>query len=399
MRSRSHVLFGLAFALLPGAIMTVASCGDETSNADPEADARADARRRDGSSEEELDAEADADAFVKPVNIPACVGASIPMPVSGVRAFVEIPLGSLPDGGYSAKGPWVIDFGSIGSTIDMHAFGDAGPPSATFCGADASAPGINCTFQGFDFFGDWGQVYLRTADHSTLFGGVRQAGILATDFLMHNPFALDFTRQKLHRNDVGAFCTDAQLLGAGFRPIPTGGFYSSDLSKLRPLSEVLDKPDATAGFTVPNVPTVPITIAGFSALAQLDTGYEDRLSRRSMNVNEALFAQLNAQPGLLQRYVDLDLFVTTCVPGLSERLEGYLLPPGATVDFIGEGGAIARSDEATAVYLKHTKDETFSCGGISTWTVPAAQVGASFFIDAQALIVDPTASRVWLPAK
>jgi hypothetical protein len=48
--------------------------------------------------------------------------------------------------------------------------------------------------------------------------------------------------------------------------------------------------------------------------------------------------------------------------------------------------------------VKHGSPETFPCGGISTWTVPAAQVGASFFIDEQALVVDPTTSRVWIPA-
>jgi hypothetical protein len=85
------------------------------------------------------------------------------------------------------------------------------------------------------------------------------------------------------------------------------------------------------------------------------------------------------------------------VPGLREKLEGYTVQPGKNLEFIGEGGAVARTEEPSAVYLKHRRGDTFGCGGISTWTVPAAQVGASFFIDAQALVVDPKSSRVWVP--
>jgi hypothetical protein len=319
------------------------------------------------------------------------------MTVDGVRAFATVSVEGLPEGGYYAKGPFVVDFGSTGSTIDLNAFGDGGAPTPVSCAGDASAPGADCTFQGFDFFGEWGTVYLVTGDYSVLFGGVRQAGIIATDFLSKNPVALDFAKKEIRRNDPTKFCTDAQLLGSGFRPLPAGGFYTTDTSKLRPLSEVLDNPDATAGYVVPNVPTVPVTVAGTSALAQLDTGYEDRLSRRSLNVNEALFAILNGR-GVLTRALAKDLYATTCVAGYSEWLEAFTIQPGQTLDFIGEGGAVARSDSVEAVYLKHSNPKTYSCGGIATWTVPAAQVGASFFIDAQAVIMDPATSRVWVPA-
>jgi hypothetical protein len=343
------------------------------------------------------DAATDADANVAPVILPPCVGTTIPMTLDGVRAFTDVSIGSLPEGGYYAKGPFVLDFGSTGSTIDLNGFGDGGAPTPVSCAGDASAPGAFCTFQGFDFFGDWGSVYLVTGDYSVLFGSVRQAGIVATDFLSKNPVSLDFGKKEIHRSDVGKFCTDAELLGSGFRPLPADGFYATDTSKLRPLSEVLDNPDATAGYVVPNVPTVPITLAGTSALAQLDTGYEDRLSRRSLNVNEALFALLN-QKGVLARALSKDLYATTCVAGYSEWLEAFTIQSGQALEFINAGGTTVRTDSVEAVYLKHSTAMTYPCGGISTWTVPAAQVGASFFIDAQAIIIDPTTSRVWVPA-
>jgi hypothetical protein len=82
---------------------------------------------------------------------------------------------------------------------------------------------------------------------------------------------------------------------------------------------------------------------------------------------------------------------------LNEKLTGYKVQEGQDLELVGEGGAVARRARVEAVYLKSRSAETFRCGGVSTWTVPAAQVGASFFIDAQALVVDPASSRVWIP--
>jgi hypothetical protein len=400
----SSLLLAAICTALPSAIAAVAlpSCGNNDSAPSTDDGATGvvgDARKTpadDAPADDDAGIDA-ADAYVAPVNLPPCVGMQIPMILDGVRAFADISIGSLPEGGgYSATGPFVVDFGSTGSSIDLNGF-DGGAPQPVSCAGDASAPGADCQFNGFDFFGNWGTVYLITADYSVLFGSLRQAGIVATDFLSLNPVSLDFTHKQIFRSDPKAFCTDTQLLGSGFRPLPAQGFYTNDFSKLRPLSEVIDNPDATAGYVVPNVPTVPITIAGTAALAQLDTGYEDRLSRRSLNVNEALFTLLTQQPGLLMRNPDHDLFVTTCVPGYSEKLEAYMLTTGNTLEFIGEGGAVVRTDPAEAVYLKRTQAKTYPCGGISTWTVPAAQVGASFFIDAQAIVMDPITSRVWVP--
>jgi hypothetical protein len=358
-----------------------------------------------------------------PPVLPGCVGTAAALHVAGERAYVTIQVGSAApppvdagdvdadaeagtDAGSDAgasSGEYVVDYGTTGSTIDLAAF--AKPPVPTYCAGDAAAPGADCTFQGFDFFGDWGQVWLRTADYSGIESLTRQAGILATDFLSLNPYTLDYTRQQIWRSEVNTFCTDAQLLGAGFMPLPTDGFFTNILSKLRPLSDVLKDPDAavTTGFTVPNVPTVPITIAGVSALAQLDTGYDDRLIRHSINVNEALFAiieQAQAQKQYkLTRDELADVYLTTCSGTQNEKVLAYRLQEGETFDFIASGGSVARSEKTIALFVKKRNEDTAKCGGIATWTVPAAQIGASFFVDAQALIVDPISSRVWIPKK
>ena len=386
----------LACAVLPALVLQVSSCSDDPASASDTPDAAADTKQRptpDGA-EEELDA---SDGAVKrpPPVIPGCVGASIPLQPSGERGYVGVNMGD--DGGANV-GDFLLDFGANGSTIDLKAF-DAGPvPSSCF--GDASAPGASCSFTNFDFFGPWGTVTLVTADYSFLFNSVKQAGIIGTDFLSVYPFTIDYAHAKVWRSASPTFCTDAQLLGAGFSPIPAGGFYTNKFASLRPLSDVINDPDAaaTAGYVVPNVPTIPITVAGASALAQLDTGYDDRIIRHSINVNQALLDQLLAQsPVKVTRQQSKDLYLTTCVPGLSQLGAAWKLAPGTEVNFTGVGAAIARRDTGTYLFVKEKLPAAERCGGIETWTVPAAQMGASFLVDAQAVVFDPISSRVWLP--
>ncbi len=391
-------------ASLCTACLALASCSDDAPGAGAaDAGDEPTAQRR-PPLEPEPESDAGLEAGPPPVIVPSCVGSSMPLAVAGRRAYVDVKLpadGDAGDAGASV-GSFVVDFGTTGSTIDLGAWDDAGagpPPHPSSCSGDASAPGAFCQFASFDFFGDWGTVTLRTDSYATLFAAKRQAGIIATDFLSVRPFTLDYRNQRLFTSDSKTFCTQAQLLAAGFRPLPADGFYASDLSKLRPLSDVLDDPDGgTAGFTVPNVPTVPVAIAGVDALAQLDTGYEDRLVPHSININDALYAKITAKdPTILDRDTARDVFATTCVPGYSEPLRAYRLKAGATIDFVAEGGTVARSESTAEIYVKSRSDQTRPCGGISTWTAPAAQIGSSFYEDAQVIVFDPIGSRVWVP--
>ena len=100
---------------------------------------------------------------------------------------------------------------------------------------------------------------------------------------------------------------------------------------------------------------------------------------------------------MVTRKPSKDLFLTTCVPGLSQLGAAWALTPGAEVNFVGAGGAVARHDTGTVLFVKEQLAAAERCGGIETWTVPAAQMGASFLVDAQAVVFDPISSRVWLP--
>jgi hypothetical protein len=333
--------------------------GDDASLPPPRNDARASERQD--------------DITRAPPTIPACVGRSMPMQLSGERNYVNVRLG------YDASavvGGFLLDFGANGSTVDFGGFSPIGPTPAS-CSGDAGAPGAPCAFAGFDFFRDWGSVNLVTADYSFLVNPPRQAGIIGTAFLSVYPFTLDYVGQKLWRSEPRAFCSDAQLLAAGFAPLPSGGFYTHTFSSLRPLSDVIaGDPDATAGFTVPNVPTVPVSISGVSALAKLDTGYDDRIIRHPINVNQPLLdAILAKDSAMIVRDPTKDLYLTTCVPGFSQKAEAYRFIAPRNVEFLAEGGSVARSDSTPISFLKHEEGSSASCGGIETWTVPAAQLG------------------------
>ena len=49
---------------------------------------------------------------------------------------------------------------------------------------------------------------------------------------------------------------------------------------------------------------------------------------------------------------------------------------------------------AAVVFVKRTPASAKSCGGIGTWTAPAAQMAASFFVDLGVIVFDPFRSRV-----
>jgi hypothetical protein len=400
-----RLAIGLFLALLPGAVAHVASCSDPdpvatTDATVPVVPVEAGTVKPDAAVAE--------DVFVpgpvrKPPQIPSCLGETRPMKSSGEKVYVAVNM-SPPDAGAPAQpaiGDFLLDFGSNGSSIDLAGgFKTTPPPIPAQCLGDAAVPGASCSFNHFDFFGPWGTIYLPTADYGILFSSIRQSGIIGTDFLSNYPFTLDYLNARIYRGSKTAFCSDAQLLGAGYAPIPTGGFYVNDTSKLRPLSDVVKAADAAAtqGIVVPNVPTVPITIGGVAALAQLDTGYDDRVNRHSLNINIALLNELRAKDfGLLERAPDLDLFLTTCVPGLNQKAEAWRLRAGTPVNFVSQGGSVGRQDLGNVVFVKDATPEAARCGGIDTWTEPAAQMGASFLFDAYVVIFDPFTSRVWIP--
>ena len=271
------------------------------------------------------------------------------------------------------KGSFLVDLATTTSTIDLSLFPTK--PAATDC--NPAQLGQTCTFATFEFFGTWAPAYFVTSSHK---GG--QAGIIGTDFLSAAPFTVDYTKKQMAR--AKTLCDDATLKSAGLVPLDSKGFYALSISSLEPLSKVVA--GAASNITVPNLPTVSIDIAGAKGLVQLDTGFDDAVVPLSINVNEAFFAQI--PQGALVRDAGHDLSLSTCA-GVSEPVEAYTLATGKAASLA------TRSFGKAVVFVKRTPPAALKCGGIGTWTVPAAQVGATFMAAYGTWIFDPVSSRVW----
>jgi hypothetical protein len=310
--------------------------------------------------------------------LPACLGTSIPIVIT-TGPHANLAVGAAPS---PFVGNFLIDYATTGSTIELATFAPPGP-TATQC--NPQLLGQLCTFADLDFFGPWGQVTLRTSS----------ATILGTDFLAHGIYTLDYAKKRmLHVASKAAACADGTLAAAGLASLSTAGFFASDLSLLKAQKDI--ESGAPGGLQVANVPVVPVKIAGTAAVAQLDTGFDDKVVPHSINVNVALLDAVNsASPGALLRDPAADVSLSTCA-GVSEPAEAYHFAAGQGFDLVDMGGAVARSWATATVFVKRTPAAAIKCGGIGTWSVPAAQIGTSFFSDLGVLVFDPYASKVWV---
>jgi hypothetical protein len=324
-----------------------------------------------------------------PATPDACLGPSLPITIAAGLPYVTVKVGSAPAVG---SGAFLLDFATTRSTIDLAAFG-ANRPAAGGC--EPRYLGERCAFLGFDLFGDLGDVLLVTADHAGVgAGGLRQAGMIGTDLLARAVYTLDYEAKVVRRALADDACSDAELGGLGFTALSSAGSYARDPAGLAQLSTVVA--DAAPGVRVPNVPTVPLRIGAVRAPVQLDTGFDDALHPLSVNVNEAFLAAVLAEnPSALVRARERDLSLSTCA-GIAEPVEAYVLAPGTTLALVDEVSADAMTTGDATLFVKRTPVAARRCGGIGTWTAPAAQLGAAFFARLRTVVFDPYTSRVWV---
>jgi hypothetical protein len=316
----------------------------------------------------------------------ACLGTSQALTISGQMPYANVPVGT-------EMGEFVLDFGSTFSSIDLTAFASPGPMTS---GCDSSELGQICMVADFAFFDPPSTVELTTEDFSDVGGSVRQAGIIGTDFLSEHVITLAYGADLVFASPSSSFCSEGALEAAGFAPFTTTGFYENDLSLLEPAKDV--DSNASSGITVPNVPTVNVAVAGVAAIAQLDTGFDDDVTPFSVNINQAFYSAIvAASPSALTRDASLDTTLTTCIEDVNEPVTAYTLAAPTTFDFVANGGTVARSYTTTVLFVKDTPMAAESCGGIGTWTVPAAQVAASYYNDMKVIVFDPYGARVWIP--
>jgi len=301
--------------------------------------------------------------------IPACLGETRSLIVSSGMPYTPVRV-------QGRTGFFVIDLGADRSAISPRTFlGGLGPEPL---------PGLPNRFAGVDFFGPWAPLRLTVQDHSGIRGPLPQAGLIGTDLLNDTVVTLNYANGLLHRVEPAAFCTDDVLRRAGFRPLSSRDYYGTDPAALR-------CPAAPRG-GCPNIPTIPVRIGAASAVAQIDTGYDDGM-RPALNINRAWLRQLQAAGVPLQRDPAADIRLSTCA-GVSEPVLAYRLPAGTAPELVGEDGQAVRRREGITLFLKDTPAAARRCGGIGTWDQPAAQLGASSVNDGT-LVVDPRGQRVW----
>lgn len=300
-------------------------------------------------------------------DLQGCHGEKRPLVIASQMPYAVARVGA-------AEGHFLLDFGTTASTIDPQGFAGGVVPEPVAGSTDQ--------FTDFDFYGPWGTVRLTVQDHSGIQGTVRQAGIVGTDFLSLNAFTLDYEDGAVYRADAGALCPDEVLRAEGMKPLWTAGYYSSDLAEVQ------------AGF--PNVPTVPVRVGAAQAVAQLDTGYDDAVYRHSVNINRAFFEAIEAAGIDLDPVPEAATALSTCVPGQQEQVSAYRILRGVPFELVSTDGSAAVAAQDVMLLLKDTPPEARQCGGIGTWSIPAAQVAASFYVDAKRLVFDPVTSRVWM---
>src|SRR5579863_3932062 len=207
-----------------------------------------------------------------PVHGPLCGGrpyARVSVP-NGASPYVELTA----DG---VSGPFLLDYGATRSSLSASAFPGADGSIRT---AAISLPGIEKA----DFH--LARYYLL------LQPGNGQLGVIGDDLL--SQFTVQLTDRTAFLSAES--CRPEALLARGLTPVGQRGFFSSDPSK------------AAAG--LPNVPVVFLRLGDVRVWAQIDTGYEDFVYSRSIDINQALFDRLIASGAKLDRIEDIDMW--TC---------------------------------------------------------------------------------------
>ena len=325
----------------------------------------------------------------------ACLGETRSLIVSSGMPYTPVRV-------QGRTGFFVVDLAADGSAISPGMFlggaagkaavgaGSGGGESAAGEGGAAAPvplPGSSNRFAGVDFFGPWEPLTLSVQDHSGIRGPLPQAGLIGTDLLNQNVITLDYANGLLRRATAEGFCRDGELRRAGFLPLSSRDYYGTRGAALR-------CPAAPRRGGCPNIPTIPLRIGAVDAVAQVDTGYADGLRPPSMNINRALLRQLDRAGVALGREPGADLTLSSCVRGEVERVLACRLPAGSTVELVGSDGGAVRRLAGVTLFLKDSPAAIQACGGIGTWSEPAAQLGASFVNDGT-LIADPFSQRLW----
>lgn len=260
------------------------------------------------------------------------------------------------------RGDFLIDYAATYSTLNRAMFPGAPSP-------------LNARFD----LPSFASGRFQLADYVGLVGpsGARM-GVIGTDFLSLLSAHFVYEGEGVAVTVNATPCDPGRVAAAGFAPVSQAGFFSSDLSRLGPGRA--------------NVPILRLTLPGdekrapLGFWAQIDTGYDDRVYPLSIDVNQALFDELEFRGAPMERVSEIT--VTTCEG--SERRTIHRL--GAPLEVIGDDGAVIATLDGAHISLKPRN----GCGGIASLPGPAAQLGASVVRTLGEVIFDPKNELVWV---
>jgi hypothetical protein len=265
----------------------------------------------------------------------------------GASPYVELTADGI-------RGPFLLDYGATRSSLSAALFPG---PDGSVRKAPISLPGIES--------GDF-----HLARYDLLYQpGKGQLGVIGDDLLF---------RLTVQLTESTAFlgvepCRPEALVARGLTPIVQNGFFSSD--------------PTTTRVGLPNVPVVFLRLGEVRAFAQIDTGYEDVVYPRSVDINQALFDGLIRSGVKMNRIGEIDVW--TCEG--RERRPVYRVKERALAIENEQGKAIVDTEDFHLIVKSAD-----ACGGIADLPEPAAQLGASFLRLFGTVIFDPKAARVWL---
>jgi hypothetical protein len=196
-----------------------------------------------------------------------------------------------------------------------------------------------------------------------------QIGVIGTELLSR--LSVQLTEQTAF---IGAVpCQPDALLAHGLVAIDQNPFFGA----------------GRAPSDLPNVPIVFLRLGTLRAFAQIDTGYDDQVYERSVDINEPLFEALHLSGVDLHQIADIG--VATCEGHETRRV----YTTGTKLIIETQAAQPILALERFHVIVKPAN----ACGGIGAMAQPAAQLGASFLHDFATIVFDPLSQKVWIKGK
>ena len=312
--------------------------------------------------------------------------------VNNKLPYIDIGLGCPYTYKECRQGKFLLDYGTDTTSIDLYGFPGSRIDSLS-----------NHRYTIYIFQNFFTHYFYDNQDYYSYYfpEGIRQAGIIGTDFLSQYVITLDYQERKVYRGDsTMPIFNRANLKNLGFAAASTRGYFSNDEKKLFDLK----LPQKS------NNPAIPLFIGddnnNVQCPAQLDPGYDDDVITKSgkkvsnlININDAYF------DALLKKKIiyGLDKSDPILLPNRnsSDTLYKCIFSKKFDIKIVGVNSEIILPQNTLNwnIYLKVSSKEGLAAGGITTFPFPAAQIGASLLTQCSKIIFDPFTSLIWFQQK